>query len=292
MIKARTMKKLSVLLAVLLTVLNLYGADTLWLKNGERQIFGILSRPEQHSDAFQPVRQPLVIVSHGFNGTHHSGKAYFNALNRLGCQVYTFDYPCVSSRSQSDSNTMNMSILDQISDLKAVVAHFRHQPDIDTTNIVLIGESQGGFVTALTAAQLQEKVRGIVLVYPALCIPDNWNQRYPRMEDIPDTTRLWNVEIGARFFRELKTIDIFKAIPQYKGRVQIIQGSADKIVSIDDSRRAAELYDDAELLIIPKAGHGFRPQEMKKAQRFISGFIEEIIGLSDKKSYAGPGIGQ
>ena len=217
---------------------------------------------------------PLVIVSHGFNGTHHFAQDYFGPLAELGYMTYAFDFPCGSVYSRSDSNTMNMSILDEQSDLRAIINYFRNQDYVDPDHIVLIGESQGGLVSALTASQKHDEVSRLVLIYPALCIPDNWNERYPKMEDIPDTTRLWNVPLGRRFFEEVKPMKVFERIDSFQGPVLIIQGDADNVVSMDDSRRAAQTYKNAKLHVIPGAGHGFRPRERAEAIEQIKAFLK------------------
>jgi pimeloyl-ACP methyl ester carboxylesterase len=113
------------------------------------------------------------------------------------------------------------------------------------------------------------------LVYPALCIPDNWNSRYPRIEDIPDTTRLWNVPMGRRFFTEVRDMDVFKQIKRFKNPVLIVQGDKDNIVSMDDSRRAVSIYKDARMHVIPGAGHGFRPNEFEVLTEQIRLFLKE-----------------
>ena len=242
--------------------------QTLWVKNGERQIYGVLNRPQQGA-----ARMPLVIVSHGFNGSHHFAQDYFEPLAEMGYMTYAFDFPCGSLKSRSDANTMNMSVLDEQSDLCAIVQYFRSQPYVDKDRIILIGESQGGLVSALAAAQLSRQVSRLVLIYPALCIPDNWNARYPKLEDIPDTTRLWNVPMGRRFFEEVRDLKVFDSISAFRGPVLIIQGDADRIVSMDDSRRAVQIYKDARLHIIPGAGHGFKPQERAEAFGQIRDFL-------------------
>ena len=94
--------------------------DTLWIDNGSRHIFGIVSKPQ-----YQGKKQPVAIISHGFNGSHNFGQSYFKPLNEMGYQVYVFDFPCGSTKSLSDNNTMNMSVLDEVNDLKAVTEHFR-----------------------------------------------------------------------------------------------------------------------------------------------------------------------
>jgi len=240
-----------------------------WVENGTRRIYGITSTPPTEG------QHGIAIISHGFNGTHHFGRDYFSLLNELGYVVYTFDYPCGSVRSQSDNNTMNMSVSDQKEDLKAIVHHFRQQPDIDGDKIVLIGESQGGLVSALTAAEIPEQVSRLVLVYPALCIPDNWNQRYPTVQSIPEVTEMWGVKLGRKFFLDCKKIDVWKSITRYQGPVQIIHGSKDAVVPLSYSERAMKQYKDAHLGVIPGAGHGFNPEQRQVCLQFVREFLEK-----------------
>lgn len=244
--------------------------ESLWIRNGDRQIYGVISKPR-----YTGAKQPVAIIAHGFNGNHVFGRSYFEALNGLGYQCYSFDFPCGSVSSRSDSNTMDMSVLDEQHDLEAIVHYFQQQPDVDPEKIMLIGESQGGFVSALAAANIPQDIERLVLVYPALCIPDNWNKRYPKLTDIPDTTRLWNVPMGKRFFVELRDIDIFKTIRKYRKPVLIIQGDADHVVQMEDSRRAIRTYKNARMHVIPGAGHGFNPKERQEAIGQITSFIRQ-----------------
>ena len=244
--------------------------EELWIRNGERHLYGVLSRP-----AHAKGKMPVAIIAHGFNGTHHFGRNYFETLNKLGYQVYTFDFACGSVNSRSDNNTMNMSILDEQSDLEAIVRYFKQQPDVDASRIVLIGESQGGLVSALTAANMPKDISRTILIFPALCIPDNWTARYPNLSDIPDTTRLWNVPMGRRFFTEVRDINVFKRIGKYKRPVLIVQGDKDPVVSMKDSERAVKIYKDARLHVIPGAGHGFKPKEFEESLLQITLFLKE-----------------
>ena len=55
--------------------------------------------------------------------------------------------------------------------------------DIDKKRIVLIGESQGGLVSALAAAERKRQISSLILIYPALCIPDNINDRKNKIKN-------------------------------------------------------------------------------------------------------------
>ena len=240
----------------------------LWIKQGKQQIYGVLSTPDNGEK-----RHPIVIVSHGFNGTHHSGRNYFKMLNELGYMCYTFDFPCGGTGSRTDNNTVNMSVLDEQKALEAIVRYFKSRPDVDKKNIVLLGGSQGGLISALTAAKMQKDISKLVLEFPALCIPDNWNSRYPQVSDIPDTTRIWRVPIGRRFFTEIRDMDPYKAVEAYHRPVLIVHGDADAVVPIEYSRRAVKLYKNARLVEIPKAGHGFNGKDFKCSLDNIRQFL-------------------
>ena len=169
-----------------------------------------------------------------------------------------------------------MSILDEQSDLEAIVHYFKQQPDIDPNKIMLIGESQGGFVSALVADNIPQDINAAVLVFPALCIPENWKERYPKLTDIPEVTNLWNVPMGRRFFEEIHDMSIFKKMKRFKKPVLIIQGDADPVVSMEDSKRAVKTYKNATLYVIPGAGHGFKPEEQKQSLQQIKELIEKL----------------
>lgn len=263
-------KSITLLIVLLISIFDSFGQhrEELWIKNGERNIYGIISRPDTKAK-----RQGVAIIAHGFNGTHHSGMTYFELFNSLGYQCYTFDFPSGSIYSRSNNDTMKMSILNEQSDLEAVIEYFSAQADVDKSKIIVIGESQGGLVAALAAANIKNRIDKLILIFPALCIPDNWEQRYPSVSDIPERTELWGVGLSREFFLELRTLDVFGDIGKYKGPVQIIQGDADNIVSMKDSERAITLYKSANLHVIKGAGHGFKPHEQKESLSIIKQFM-------------------
>lgn len=235
------------------------------IANGNRSIYGVESVAENGNG--------IAIISHGFNGTGEFGRQYFDTLNKLGYTVYSFDFPCGSVRSRSDNNTVNMSVIDEKNDLKAIVRYFLNRPDAAVGPVLLIGESQGGLVSALAASELGDTVSGLLLIYPALCIPDNWNSRYKTEHDIPDTTRVWNVPVGSRFFKELRQMNVYDNIAMYKGPVQIIHGSKDAIVPVSYSEEAVRRYGNAGLKVIPGAGHGFKEQERAISNKTVEEFL-------------------
>lgn len=242
----------------------------LHIRSGKESIYGILSKPANKGE-----KQPVVIIVHGFNGTHEFGKNYFKRLNGMGYQCFTFDFPCGSLKNRSNDDTMNMSVIDEQQHLEAVVDFFRSQPDVDPERIILVGESQGGLVSALTAAKNPTKIYRLVLVFPALCIPDNWNQHYPHIADIPDTTRIWNVPLGRRFFTEIRYLNPFALIGSYERPVLIIHGDKDPVVPLEYSVRASKTYKNASIVVLEGEGHGFKPQGFERSLDEIEKFLKD-----------------
>lgn len=242
--------------------------NEIYISSGNEKIFGILSKPSGTG-----VKQPIVIISHGFNGTHEFVMNYFKRINDMGYQCFAFDFPCGSIKSKSNNNTMEMSIIDEQQHLEAVINHFKSQPDVDTNRIILIGESQGGLVSALVAANNPTDIYRLILVFPALCIPDNWNERYKQIADIPDTTRIWNIPIGRRFFTEIRYMNPMDIIGKYERPVLIIHGDKDSIVPIEYSHNAYKVYKKAHLSIIYGEEHGFKPEGFEKSLDEIERFL-------------------
>lgn len=264
------MKKiLFFLLSVLPLLVAAQTNDTLIVKNGDREIFGILHRPA----ASPGEKLPVAIIAHGFNATYIYGLKYFDRLDSIGYQCYALDFPCGALGSRIDNNTVNMSILDEESDLMAVIDYFASRDDVDKDNIVLIGESQGGLVSALVGSKIPGKVSHMVLTYPAFVIPEHHNKRFPDIDAIPDTVMFGPVPLGKRFFAELHGMDAYREMPKYKRPVLLVQGDKDPVVRIEDTERALKIYPDARLRIVKGGGHGFDGPLFEEYMDYITDFL-------------------
>jgi len=78
--------------------------NELWIKYGKHPIYGVLSTPVNGQK-----KHPIVIVAHGFNGSHHFGRSYFKMLNEMGYMCYTFDFPCGGTGSRTDQYGKHVS---------------------------------------------------------------------------------------------------------------------------------------------------------------------------------------
>lgn len=230
-----------------------------------RSVHGRLYLPE--GGAF-----PAVLLSHGYNGcmTDFDRGARYLADNGIAALCYTF---CGgSTRDTSGFPTTDMTLFTEREDALALLDFLREHPAVDRERVFLFGGSMGGLVSVLAAAERPRDVRGLALLFPALCIADNWRARFPRKEEIPETVDFWGMTLGREFFASMHELDVFSLL-DYPGPVEIYQGDQDAIVAVEDSRRAAQLYPHAELQVFPGEGHGFTPEGDAEVFRRTAAFI-------------------
>lgn len=191
---------------------------------------------------------PIAIVCHGFMAWQDSVKHYAAFLAEMGYAAFTFDF-CGGSAmcGKSDGKTTEMSVLTETKDLEAVIEYVRNLSYTDSEKILLMGCSQGGFVSALVAAKNNFPIEKLVLFYPALCIPDDARAGKMMMakfdpQNVPDTFRCGLMKLGCCYAMDVMQMDAFAEIKNYAGRVCIVHGTKDKIVDVSYAKRAAEAY--------------------------------------------------
>ena len=246
-----------------------YKTQEWYVQRDGNRIYGILYLPQNAQD-----KLPAVIFSHGFGGNYQVGAQYAQALAERGYVVYCFDFCGGSPGSRSDGSTLEMSIFTEQADLEAVIDGIRELEYVDDENLFLMGSSQGGAVSAITAAAHPDEIRGMVLLYPAFVLVDRANELFQSAEEIPDTYYFMWMNVGRAYFEPLLDYDIYEAIAPYEADVLLIHGDADGIVPLSYSERALEVYRSARLEVIPDAGHGFYGQDARQAQEYILDYLE------------------
>ena len=221
---------------------------------------------------------PTVIVSHGLNSNGKNAIAMVGqSLAMSGFQVYCFDFWGGSLHSRSGGKMEDMTVMTEKADLHAVIDHILSLPTTDPTALFLLGESQGGLVTALTAAERPGDIRALVEYYPALCIPDDARRRHPDPDRIPPKEHLGPSLLGAAYTASVYDLDPFDVISLYQGPVLILHGDQDRIVDISYGKRAAETYAHAEFVCLPGEIHGFTAPGKEKAALLSYEFLTRVM---------------
>lgn len=234
------------------------------IRHNNRNISGRLYLPQKD-------KCPMVILSHGFNGSGDDFSEYAAILVKKGIGACTFDFCGGSLRSKSDLSTTEMTVFTEKEDLFAVIDFIEKQPY--TEKIFLFGASMGGLVSALCAQEHADKIQGMILLYPALCVADDWNKHFPKAEEIPAVYNAWEVPLGKAFFETLHNFNVFEHIGKFEKDVLIIHGDEDKIVPLEYSQKANEIYTNSRLEIFQGEGHGFSHENNNQAAEMISEFI-------------------
>ena len=216
---------------------------------------------------------PTVIMCHGFNGSCMGNVKYAEQLVPKGFACVMFDFCGGSLRCRSGGDMREMTVSSEIDDLKTVTGCVKEMEFADTERLILMGKSQGGFVSALAAADMKDDISALVLLYPAFTIPLMAKRTEREMKVIPEEYEILGGVVGREYLYDALSLDTDKCFT-YGGDVLILHGDRDDIVPLSSSKRAEKLYRSAELHIIEGAGHGFRNGEVKRACELMSVFLK------------------
>ena len=252
--------------------------ETFTERTFECQRENLTIRGTEYLPAGEHKNLPVAIVSHGFMANQDSVKHYAKVLTEAGYAAYCYDF-CGGSAGgtgKSDGLTTEMSVLTEVKDLEAVIAYVQSLP-YNGDRLLLMGCSQGGFVSALTAAKHPEKVFRLVLIYPALCIPDDaraGQMMFAKFDpaDIPEIIDCGPMTLGRCYPADVLDMDPIKEISSYGGPVLIVHGTKDDVVDLKYSQDAQQAYPRAILKIIQDGGHGFSEEQDKVVFEYLKKF--------------------
>ncbi len=238
---------------------------------GEHTLYGELLLPKGASGPL-----PTVICCHGFGSSYKlcrdtMGKCF--AMS--GFAVYCFDFYGGSKKSRSGGSMLEMSIFTERENLDAVIDAVWQLDCVDKNNLFLLGESQGGCVAGITAPRHRDKLKAMVLYYPAFCIPEDAQKKFARVEDIPAVSKTFKLDVGKVYNEKLLDYDIYAEIAAYDGPVLILHGDADTVVDVSYGRRAAEVYPNARFELFPGEIHGFMGKGKRRAAELAYAFFRE-----------------
>lgn len=235
-------------------------------------IYGVLYKPLVHK------KVPIVIFCHGLGGNHSNGNEYAKHFLNMGLACYEFDFRNGGVLSKSGNDMTKMSVMTEVNDLLEIIDDIKNWDFVDVNNIILIGGSQGGLVSALVAAKLQEQIKGLILLYPAFVIPDIVHSTFNSIEEIPLTFDFheW-VTLGKIYALDIWDLDVYLEACKYDGNVVIIHGTSDDMVPYSYSIKANKLYKNSELKLIDRAGHGFYGDDLNLALDYIDEYLKDKI---------------
>lgn len=253
---------------------------------------------------------PVAIECHGYN-TNSNGYLsahWANAWTSQGYIAYAFDF-VGGSPGQKENYSRgvrsglkdaepwdeyggfwdHMSVKTEVEDLDLVIDEIKKLDFVNTDYICLMGQSQGGVVCALEAAQREAKredeglgsdIAGLVLIYPALSFVNDMHSQYPTLADMeqaidPESGRIFimGANIGPDYIKDcyewgkydesIGAITIYDMIKGYSNSVLIVTGSGDTTVdpswSYNAINQLTSPYGDSQstLVLVSNALHAF-----------------------------------
>ena len=226
------------------------------------------------AEAFIPEgggKYPTVIFSHGIGANYRQILHHGEYLMNEGIACVLFDFCGGGLETKSDGIMEEMTILTEVEDLSTVVEAVKGYDFADPGKLYLAGESMGGFVASYVAAEIPEDIKAIILWYPAFVIPEDSRARINvGMSSFDGMT------LAPDFNKVAMSIDIYKKIAAYKRPVKIIHGDMDHLAPLSYSQKAVKVYENASLLVIEGAGHGFDGEDREKAISETAKFVKRV----------------
>lgn len=220
------------------------------------QLAGIFHLPDKQPllEKENEPKHPLVIISHGFDGTKEDKKAVetARALREEGIAVLRFDF---EGCGDSEGKFKEMTITKEVDDLNSAFKAIRKQADLSPDKIGLIGSSLGTVVSALFVQKFEVPVKAMVF----------WSQGFNQR----DLFKLWHEpkdleqvkekgfviqgskKIGLDYIEENREKDYSSVLSEISVPILLIQGEQDEDVPPKFSKQLAESYNNVWLELLP-----------------------------------------
>ena len=207
-------------------------------------------------------RVPLVIFSHGLGANAWHEEEVQKTLAKAGIAVFSLEFAGGSSSSapMSEGLTTEMSVLTEVQNLKDAIRIASGMEYTDPQKIYLMGSSQGGLVTALTAEEFTN-IAGLFLFYPAFSLPDDIRSSFPKLDEVPETFNLLGTKIGKKYITDIYDMDAYANLDKLTIPVHIYHGQDDNIVPITASKKALKTLPNARLTTLEDTGHALTSEQ-------------------------------
>ena len=233
----------------------------------------IIQKPEIQAGE----KVPMVIICHGFTGNKAERLlvAIADSLQSKGIASIRFDF---DGHGQSDGDFQNMTVPLEVIDAQCVYNYAASLPYV--SEIGMVGHSQGGVVTAMEAGNLgADKIKAVALLAPAAVLRDDalrgtiMGVNYDP-HNVPDGIKIFgNRTLGRDYVLSAQTLPIYETARLYTGKALIIHGTYDVIVPYTYGQRFHYLWPDSEMILLPKADHGFR-NNIKEVAAMVANFMK------------------
>lgn len=251
--------------------------STFYIDGSQGKLFTCIQMPESNGQC------PVVILSHGFGSDMNSPiiASIARELPSRGIGVVRFDF---NGCGKSEGKFENMTVPNEIDDLMSVIAWTRKYPR--TQSISLIGHSQGGVVTGMTAGKLDSlQIKSVGLLSAAAVLRedalrgntqgakyDPWHLDQPYYI-IPGR----NLKLGRNYIQTAMNLPIYETTANYKGKVFILNGMADQVVPYTYGELYHKILPGSELHLIPGENHSLTENLPYATKLIVDWFVADLL---------------
>lgn len=252
--------KLAVLTVCLLACTHAFAStEKVQVQGSVGQLSTLIQKPELKAGE----KCPVVILMHGFMGNKAEEKGMLkdiaDQLEANGVASIRFDF---NGHGQSEGRFEDMTVLNEIEDAKKMVEYAENLPYCQSVS--LLGHSQGGVVTSMTAGQLgRTHIKCAVLMAPAAVLREDalrgstFGKQYDAANP-PETVELFGpFKLGRQYILTAQHLPIYETAAQYRGPVCVIHGMADRLVPYTFGVCFHRELLNSELHLLEKEDHGF-----------------------------------
>lgn len=233
---------------------------------------------QPHSSPYaKDGKYPVVLIAHGFNSDYRGMINFAECFARNGIAAYLFDFCGGGMTSTSDGKTTDMSVMTEKADLEAITKDVKKLPQVNPSEIFLLGGSQGGLVSTVAAAANKSVYKGAVLLYPALGIPDTAEAMLKRTEQTPEF-EFWNMKMSRKYYQDILGLDAFSELEKVDCPVEVIYGDNDPITPPAMIERLQAMNKKIRIDKIDGGQHGFpHPFHLRLAETYALDFVENLL---------------
>lgn len=246
-----------------LSGMHAQSSDTLYIEGSKGKLFSIIQKPAMKKGE----KLPVVIICHGFGSNCERPllKTIAKDVVEQGMIAIRFDF---NGCGRSDGEFQDMTVLNEIADLKQVIKWAQEQKF--TRDISLVGHSQGGVVVSMTAGELgADIIKCEALLAPAAVLRDDAIRGITRgasfdpyhikgdYVDIPAAGGIPGLKLGKAYIETAMRLPIYETAANYTGPALIIHGTHDQIVPYTYSERYHEVIKGSILKLVPEENHVF-----------------------------------